>query len=69
MIKDALKIAQIHLNRLERTIEEMQNLGDLDNIDFEDFEIIKLIDTFIFRFMKLQDYMGNKLFKLDFDSF
>jgi uncharacterized protein YutE (UPF0331/DUF86 family) len=63
MIKDALKIAQIHLNRLERTIEEMQNLGDLDNIDFEDFEIIKLIDTFIFRFMKLQDYMGNKLFK------
>ncbi len=63
MIKDALRITKIHLSRLEMAAEEIENLKDIDDVDFEDFENIKLIDTFVFRFMKLQDYMGNKLFK------
>jgi hypothetical protein len=29
----------------------------------EDFETIKTIDAFVYRFLKLQDYMGQKLFK------
>jgi len=62
LIKDVLNITQIHLDRLIKATEEINQLN-LENLDFEDFEIIKTIDTFIYRFMKLQDYMGNKLFK------
>ncbi|RJP95172.1 MAG: hypothetical protein C4518_01700 [Desulfobacteraceae bacterium] len=29
---------------------------------FDDFEAVKTIDTFIYRFSKIQDYMGEKLF-------
>jgi len=63
MIRDAIKISKIHLERLERATDEIKRMGKLEDVDIEDFEIIKTIDTFIFRFMKLQDYMGYKLFK------
>ena len=63
MIKDALKITKIHLNRLDKAKKEIEQLDKLENIDLDNFEVIKIIDTFIFHFMKLQDYMGNKLFK------
>ena len=63
MIRDAIKISKIHLERLERATDEIKRMGKLADVDIEDFEIIKTIDTFIFRFMKLQDYMGYKLFK------
>ena len=35
----------------------------LGNLDTDDFEIVKVIDTFIYRFIKLQNYLGQKLFK------
>ncbi|MBL0703558.1 MAG: hypothetical protein JJV95_06200, partial [Sulfurospirillum sp.] len=35
---------------------------------FENFEKIKTIDTFIYRFIKLQDMMGEKLFKIFLDE-
>ena len=63
MIHDAIKISKVHLKRLERAAGEIKEMGKLEDVDLEDFETIKTIDTFIFRFMKLQDYMGNKLFK------
>ena len=63
MIRDAIKISNIHLERLERATDEIKRMGKLEDVEIEDFEIIKTIDTFIFRFMKLQDYMGYKLFK------
>jgi hypothetical protein len=63
MIQDAIKISRIHLERLYRAAEEIEEMGNLKDLDLGDFEVIKIIDTFIFRFMKLQDYMGNKLFK------
>ncbi len=63
MIRDAIKISKIHLERLERATDEIKRMGKLEDVDIENFEIIKTIDTFIFRFMKLQDYMGYKLFK------
>ena len=63
MIKDAIRIAGIHLERLSQSAREIEDLGNLEELDFKDFENVKTIDTFIFRFMKLQDYMGNKLFK------
>lgn len=63
MIHDALKISKIHLDRLCRVTDEVKKFGNLEEMDWEDFETIKTIDMFIFRFMKVQDYMGNKLFK------
>ncbi|GAB6161572.1 hypothetical protein JCM12298_07310 [Desulfothermus naphthae] len=63
MIRDAIKISKIHLERFERATDEIKSMGKLEDVDIENFEIIKTIDTFIFRFMKLQDYMGYKLFK------
>jgi hypothetical protein len=62
MIEDALNIAKIHLERLRKAKEEIET-KNIDTMDVEDFENIKLIDTFVFRFMKLQDFMGEKLFK------
>ncbi len=63
MIKDAFKITELHLDRLEKAASEIKKFKNLSEVSFEDFEVIKLIDSFIFRFMKLQDYIGNKLFK------
>jgi len=63
MIQDAVRVAEIHLERLSQSTKEIEALGNLENLDFKNFENVKTIDTFIFRFIKLQDYMGNKLFK------
>jgi hypothetical protein len=41
MIKDALKIARIHLDRLEKSVEEMKEFEDLEKVNFGDFEVIK----------------------------
>lgn len=62
MIENALNIAKIHLERLQKAKEEIE-IKNIDTMDMENFENIKLIDTFVFRFMKLQDFMGEKLFK------
>lgn len=35
---------------------------------FDDFKKIKTIDTFIYRFIKLQELMGEKLFKIFLDE-
>ncbi len=64
MIKDMLKTAKIYLDRLSKAVKDIEELGNIEDINLDDFETIKNIDTFIFRFMKLQDYLGNKLFKV-----
>jgi len=56
MIRDAIEIAGIHLERLKQSIQEIESLENLENVDLKDFEVVKTIDTLIFRFMKLQDY-------------
>lgn len=47
---------------------EIQQWEKLDCDIFENFEKIKTIDTFIYRFIKLQDIMGEKLFKVFLDE-
>ena len=63
MIRDAIKISKIHLERLERSTDEIKRMGKLEDVDIEDFEIIKTIDTFIFRFMKLQCLASDGIVK------
>jgi len=62
MIRDALNIAKIHLDKLQKAKREIE-IKNIDTVDLEDFENVKLVDAFIFRFMKLQDFMGERLFK------
>ena len=63
MINDIIAKVNLHKNRLQLALKE---IGDWDSINsdiFEDFEKIKVVDTFIYRFIKLQDIIGEKLFK------
>ena len=64
ILKETLKVAKIHLTRLEVAKKEINSLGAIDNLNLIDWEVLKVIDTFIFRFIKLQDFLGNKVFKL-----
>ena len=57
-----LQTVNLHLKRASDTYEDIQSIT-LDLEMFEDRESVKTIDAFIYRFVKLQDYMGDKLFK------
>ncbi|WP_457636081.1 HepT-like ribonuclease domain-containing protein [Persephonella sp.] len=63
VIQENIQIAKLHLDRLKKAFEEIKERNLLENFDIDDFETVKVIDTFIFRFIKLQDYLGQKLFK------
>jgi len=68
MIKDILEKINLHKRRLTSALLEIKQWQDIDCEVFEDFEKIKTIDTFIYRFIKLQDLMGDKLFKVFLNS-
>jgi len=62
MLKEAVETAYLHYHRALDNFNELKELT-LDQQVFDNKEIIKTIDAFIFRFIKLQDFMGDKLFK------
>ena len=68
MINDILAKVELHKKRAKCALEEIIVWEHLDSEIFEDFEKIKTIDTFIYRFIKLQDIMGEKLFKVFLDE-
>ena len=68
MINDILAKVELHKKRAKCALEEIILWEHLDSEIFEDFEKIKTIDTFIYRFIKLQDIMGEKLFKVFLDE-
>ncbi len=68
MIKDIIEKALLHQNRLSMALKEIENWDNLDKDIFNNFEKIKTIDSFIYRFIKLQDVMGEKLFKVFLDD-
>ena len=63
MLKENLETSYLHLNRANDNYQEMLSFA-IDASLYEDKEKIKTIDAFIFRFIKLQDFMGEKLFKV-----
>ncbi len=63
VIQENIQIAKLHLDRLKKASQEIREKNLLKNFCIEDFETVKVIDTFIFRFIKLQDYLGQKLFR------
>ena len=60
-LQNIYRTLDLHLNRAEQAFKEI-NQFNLDSSLFQDFEAIKTFDYFIYRFSKIQDYMGEKLF-------
>ena len=52
----------IHFKRIDMILPEIKSYLPFENDDFEDIEKIKAIDSFIYRFTKIQDKMGDKFF-------
>ena len=55
-----------HKQRLDEAADDMENFMPLNPISFERLskEQVRVIDQFLFRFSKLQDVIGKKLFKV-----
>ena len=53
---------QLHFKRVESILPEIESWLPLKTEDFDDIEKVKTIDSFIYRFIKIQDKMGEKLF-------
>ena len=68
IISENIEVARIHLKRIKEAGREITEKNLLTKLNTEDFETVKTIDTFVFRFIKLQDYMGQKLFKRFLDA-
>ena len=55
---------EIHFKRIDALLPELQSYMPFKEADFEEIEKIKTIDSFIYRFSKIQDRMGEKFFPL-----
>jgi hypothetical protein len=64
MIQDVLATIDLHFIRAKTAYEEIKRFEHyLTTKIFDDREKIKTIDSFILRYIKIQDLMGEKLFK------
>lgn len=61
-INDIFEELNINFKRIDALIPQINEFLPLHNHDFDDTDIIKTIDSFIYRFIKIQDRMGEKLF-------
>jgi hypothetical protein len=68
MKQDILEKVELHRQRAKLALSQIKEWKELECDIFDDFEKIKTIDTFIYRFIKLQDLMGEKLFKVFLDE-
>jgi len=62
VLKETIQTTYVHFNRAKDNVDDIKNFS-VDLTIYEDKEKIKTIDAFIFRIIKLQDFMGDKLFK------
>ncbi|MHC4873698.1 MAG: hypothetical protein ACYTFY_17775 [Planctomycetota bacterium] len=62
MLNDIIETAKLHHSRANDNFSDIKVFA-VDLGIFSDKEKIKTIDAFIYRFIKLQDYMGSKLFR------
>jgi hypothetical protein len=61
-IHDFFEELNIHFKRIDALIPQINEYLPLNEKDFENTEIVKTLDSFIYRFIKIQDRMGEKLF-------
>ena len=62
MLRESVDTSRLHYNRAKDNYDEIIQFP-VDITLYDNKEKIKTIDAFIFRFIKLQDFMGDKLFK------
>ena len=58
-----------HRERLKYVNNKIKSWGELDIELFDDPEKVETIDAFLFRFSKMQDSIGEKLFPLILEKF
>ncbi|OIO66269.1 MAG: hypothetical protein CO186_09590 [Zetaproteobacteria bacterium CG_4_9_14_3_um_filter_49_83] len=64
MIEETFQTLDLHISRADNAYQEVILFSeDMDVHALDDFDKVKVIDSFIFRFIKIQDLMGNKLFR------
>jgi len=63
ILEDIYKVLDLHFNRAEQAIAEIRRIQLCTGI-FNNFESVKTIDTFIYRFSKIQDYNSGADFEL-----
>jgi len=62
--KQVCEELEIHFRRIDTLLPELKSYLPFKESDFDDIEKIKTIDSFIYRFTKVQDRMGEKFFPL-----
>jgi len=64
VIADTLATLKLHFHRANAAFDEAQQFADaLCVAMLDDYEKVKVLDSFILRFIKIQDLMGHKLFR------
>lgn len=63
-INDVKEEIDIHIKRIDAILPEIKSWLPLCIESFNNTEIVKTIDSFIYRFIKVQDKMGEKLFPI-----
>jgi len=63
-LEDIQAEIDLHIKRVNAILPDIESWLPLKNKDFENTEKIITIDSFIYRFIKIQDKMGDKLFPL-----
>lgn len=61
-IEDVQEEIDLHIRRINAILPDLGSYLPLKSKDFENTDKIKTIDSFIYRFIKIQDKMGEKLF-------
>ena len=64
-----LKEIDKHKDRLEYVVNKIKSWGKLDTKILDDPEKVETLNAFLFRFSKMQDTMGEKLFPLILEVF
>ena len=65
-IERIFRECDIHILRIKDSAEQMDNFMPLDSNNYQQLSKlqVQIIDQFLFRFAKLQDCIGEKLFKV-----
>jgi hypothetical protein len=63
MLKETIDAVNINIKRAKSDYDEIKSWDDLLPEYFEDDGKRRVIDSFIFRFIKIQDLIGEKFFK------
>lgn len=68
MLDDVFETVGLHIKRAQSAKNEIIQWGDFNEDIFQNEQYVKTIDSFIYRFIKLQDIVGQKLFRFYLDE-